>query len=116
MPSNHTLNPGWIADQGHWVECQSCGFEFRAYDIQKRWDGLYVCKKDFEYRHPQELIKVPNDQIAADQPINIPGETFTDVTFSSALPPLPDGTFDIDLTDTPYPSGFDSGFDEGFGT
>jgi hypothetical protein len=27
--------------------------------MRKRWDGLLVCRKDWEPRHPQELIRVP---------------------------------------------------------
>lgn len=44
---------------GNWkVACQSCGFWYPSSEIKKRWDGLLVCEKDFETRHPQTLIKV----------------------------------------------------------
>lgn len=26
-----------------------------------RWDGVRVCKQDFELRHPQDLIRIPTD-------------------------------------------------------
>jgi len=44
---------------GTWaVICQSCGFRFPSSEIQKRWDGLLVCKNDLESRHPQTMIRV----------------------------------------------------------
>lgn len=44
---------------GNWkVTCHVCGFWFPSGEIKKRWDGLLVCPKDFEVRHPQTLIKV----------------------------------------------------------
>jgi hypothetical protein len=44
---------------GNWkVTCQSCGFWFPSSEIRKRWDGLLVCEKDWESRHPQTLIKI----------------------------------------------------------
>lgn len=38
--------------------CDVCGFQFKSDELQKRWDGLIVCKNDFETRHPQELLRV----------------------------------------------------------
>ena len=44
---------------GTWrVICHVCGFEFPSSDIVRRWDGLLVCHKDNEPRHPQTLIKI----------------------------------------------------------
>jgi hypothetical protein len=31
-----------------------------------RWDGLYVCEKDYEVDHPQKHLKVRGDKIAPD--------------------------------------------------
>ena len=43
---------------GQWnVSCDVCGFKFKSGDIKKRWDGLYVCKDDFEQRHPSDFMK-----------------------------------------------------------
>lgn len=44
--------------------CDSCGRKFKAFDLQKRWDGLMVCQEDFEQRHPQDLLKVQREKIA----------------------------------------------------
>jgi len=41
--------------QGDWnFICDVCGFKFKASEGLKRWDGVYVCRQDFESRHPQE--------------------------------------------------------------
>jgi hypothetical protein len=44
--------------------CDSCGRKFKAFDLQKRLDGLMVCREDFEQRHPQDLLKVQREKIA----------------------------------------------------
>lgn len=50
---NHWYKPGaWNAI------CDVCGFRFKSDKLRKRWDGLMVCKDDFEYDHPQKYIKV----------------------------------------------------------
>lgn len=41
--------------------CDVCGFEFNNYELQKRWDGLMVCREDYETRHIQDFIKIPPD-------------------------------------------------------
>ena len=44
---------------GNWkVACHVCGMWFPSSEIKKRWDGLLVCDKDWETRHPQTLIKI----------------------------------------------------------
>lgn len=44
------------------VTCQVCGFWYPSSEIQKRWDGVLVCPKDYETRHPQTLIKVRGER------------------------------------------------------
>lgn len=38
--------------------CDVCGFKFKASKLKERWDGLKVCKEDWEVRHPQEFLRV----------------------------------------------------------
>jgi hypothetical protein len=48
---------------GNWnTICQSCGRKFKSDVMTRRWDGLYVCPDDFEYRHPQDFVKVWADK------------------------------------------------------
>ncbi len=37
--------------------CDVCGFEYKGSELRKRWDNAMVCDKDWEARHPQDLIK-----------------------------------------------------------
>lgn len=47
---------------GSWnAVCDVCGFQFKAYQIKKRWDGLMVCSEDYETDHPQKYIRVQED-------------------------------------------------------
>lgn len=45
----------------HNAICDRCGLEFKAHQLRKTWDGLYVCKHDFEHRHPQERLRPTKD-------------------------------------------------------
>lgn len=52
---------------GNWkVSCQVCGFWYPSSEIKKRWDGLLVCDKDFETRHPQTLLRVDGEHAFPD--------------------------------------------------
>jgi hypothetical protein len=41
--------------------CDICGFKFKSDLLRKRWDGLMTCSKDFETRHPADLLRVPRE-------------------------------------------------------
>ncbi len=52
---------------GNWnALCDSCGRKFKALDLQRRWDGLMVCKEDYEIRHPSDFLRVQTEKIAVD--------------------------------------------------
>lgn len=55
---NHLILGDWNA------LCDSCGRKFKASSLKKRWDGLIVCKEDWEQRHPQDLLRVQREQIS----------------------------------------------------
>lgn len=45
--------------QGTWnIVCYVCGKKYKADEVKRRWDDVYVCKKDYERRHDQELLRV----------------------------------------------------------
>jgi hypothetical protein len=47
---------------GTWnLICDVCGKKIKACDSKKRWDGLIVCHKDFEFDHPQKFLRVRSD-------------------------------------------------------
>jgi len=54
---NHLILGNWNA------LCDSCGRKFKALDLQKRWDGLMVCKEDWEQRHPSDFLRVQKEKI-----------------------------------------------------
>lgn len=37
--------------------CYVCGFERKADEMKLRWDGVYVCKEDWEIRQPQDFVR-----------------------------------------------------------
>ena len=47
---------------GDWnAECDVCGQKYKASKLKKRWDGLLVCSKDWEPRHPQDFVRGVKD-------------------------------------------------------
>lgn len=41
-----------------WVAvCEVCGFKYPASKLKERWDGLRVCKDDWEPRHPLDSAR-----------------------------------------------------------
>lgn len=52
-------------DSGNWnALCDSCGRKFKASDLRRRWDGLLVCKEDYEMRHPSDFLRVQKEKIS----------------------------------------------------
>lgn len=52
MPQSSYKSGSW------WIACDVCGFRHKAEEIKKRWDGLLVCKEDFEQDHPQKYLRI----------------------------------------------------------
>ncbi len=52
---------------GDWnIQCDVCSKKIKASESKKRWDGLIVCKDDFEFRHPQDFLKARTDKISVE--------------------------------------------------
>lgn len=52
---------------GEWYAiCDSCGRKFLASELKERWDGLMVCREDFEPRHSLDFVKPKIDKITPD--------------------------------------------------
>lgn len=60
----------------HWVICDVCGFKYRASATRKRWDGLRVCRADYEERHPQDRVRGRKDVQAVHDPRPRPPDVF----------------------------------------
>lgn len=54
---NHLILGNWNAI------CDSCGRKYKALDLKRRWDGLMVCREDFEERHPSDFLRVQKEKI-----------------------------------------------------
>lgn len=81
MDGQNDYRPG-----DHWIICDVCGFKARASDSRKRWDGLRVCKPDWEPRHPQDFVRGQRDRQTVPDARPEPTDTFlneNDVTASS---------------------------------
>lgn len=48
----------------HYVICDVCGFKYHSTETRMRWDGLRVCLKDYESRHPQDFVRGRRDRQA----------------------------------------------------
>mgnify|MGYP003490115036 CR=1 FL=1 len=59
-----------------WRICEVCGFRYRASETSKRWDGLFVCREDFETRHPQDFVRGRTDRINVPNPRPEPPDVF----------------------------------------
>lgn len=50
---------------GQWnVVCMRCGLKKKSAMLRKEWTGLMVCDDCWEPRHPQTLIRVPEEVIS----------------------------------------------------
>lgn len=59
-----------------WRICEVCGFKYRASQTSKRWDGLMVCREDFETRHPQDFVRGRKDRQNVPDPRPEPAHIF----------------------------------------
>lgn len=72
-------------DKGDWkAVCDSCGRIFKASTLRKRWDGLMVCRDDYETRQPQDFVRGKADIQA---PVWTKPETSDSFIFSPPLAP-----------------------------
>ena len=52
----------------HWVIDDQTGQKVRASETQRQWNGLVVDRRNFETRHPQELIRARREQLQVKDP------------------------------------------------
>lgn len=50
--------------KGEWlVICDVCGMKFHSGSLKERWDGLMVCRQDWNIRQPQDFVRgIPDPQ------------------------------------------------------
>jgi hypothetical protein len=65
---------------GTWsVICDVCGFRFQNTEVMKRWDGLMVCEKDYETKHPQLTIRIKPERLVPNFVRPFGTDTFVEV-------------------------------------
>jgi hypothetical protein len=73
-------------NDGNWnAICDECGKKFKFSQLKKRWDGLFVCEREWEPRHPQDFVKGIRDNMSV--PISRPeaSNLYTIITSSVKL-------------------------------
>lgn len=48
--------------------------------MRMRWDNLFVCKEDWEVRHPQDFVRAIPDDMRADPARPPPADVFVNPT------------------------------------
>jgi hypothetical protein len=56
MPVRNTYKAG-----DHLFVCQQCGFTKYGSEVRLQWNGLRVCAKCYDPRHPQEYLRGRRD-------------------------------------------------------
>lgn len=71
-------------DKGDWKAlCDVCGREFKASQLNKRWDGLMCCRQDWEPRQPQDFVRGVSDPQLVPWTRPEPSDSWIDVVTSS---------------------------------
>jgi len=77
---NHLIPGNWNA------LCDSCGRKFKALDLKRRWDGLMVCKEDYELRHESDFLRVQKEKITVEFSRPYPStDTFVPIVWACTL-------------------------------
>lgn len=67
---------------GTWnVICDLCGRQFKSDEVRKRWDGLIVCKNDYEPRHILDFIKPHPERTTVPYVRKEPEDVFVEVHY-----------------------------------
>lgn len=60
--------------KGDWnIRCDVCGFKFKSSEVKQRWDGLWVCRDDWEERHPSDFFRSRKEDTSV--PFSRPDDT-----------------------------------------
>lgn len=58
--------------------CDRTGFKVKACDTLMEWNGLIVCREDWEPRHPQDFVRGKRDNQRVPHPRPEPDDVFLD--------------------------------------
>ena len=74
--------------------CDRCGVKYKASELEKQWDGLWVCSYDYESRQPQDTLRSRPDNQSVDAARPEGEDVF--ITVSVFDEAFPDGTYIVD--------------------
>lgn len=60
-----------------------CGVQYKSDEIKKRWDGLLVCKEDWEPRHSLDFLRATPERGSVPFSSPEPADTFVSVPYIS---------------------------------
>lgn len=80
----------YYKDGSNNVICDSCGKKYKAGSLAKQWDGIWACKKCFDFRQPQDFVRGVMDDTAP-----VLSRPEAPDTFTSGAQNLPEPTDEI---------------------
>ncbi len=76
------MSRGWSYASGEWnLLCDVCAKKIKSSEALHRWDGLIVCKDDFEPRHSLDFVRTKHDKIAV--PYSRPNDDMSQYVYCS---------------------------------
>jgi hypothetical protein len=69
------------------VICDQCGKKYKSDALFEQWDGIWTCRKCWDYRNPQEYLKGVVDNTAPQLSRPQAPNTFTEGAEALPLPP-----------------------------
>jgi hypothetical protein len=82
----------WKAGDNN-ATCDRCGKPFKASQLKHTWDGLYVCARDWEPRHPQDYVRGVKDDTSV--AIDRDGWLSHPFTAEAAALPMPENPLNV---------------------
>lgn len=55
------MGANYLRRGSHNVICDRCGFKKKYEETRKEWSGLRVCREHWEPRHPQDKLRMYED-------------------------------------------------------
>jgi hypothetical protein len=89
---------------GCWnVVCMVCGRQFKSDEVRKRWDGLIVCKSDYEERHIADFIRVKPETSTVPYTAPEPTDVFVVIPYFSSSAVADYALADVSIVGVPLP-------------
>jgi hypothetical protein len=75
---------------GQWnAICDRCGRKFKSSRLRPTWDGLMVCERDWEPRHPQDFVRAAQPERQPEWVRPPSSDNYTDVCTPCGVTGIP---------------------------